>query len=727
MNKFISNKENRTYVLVFLLLIASYIIACIAIIKFKNTKIEELTAHIIQIQEQALNATYDKYKTLSKMVFDTHLNTPEVHNILKNGSDDTDKTREKLYNLLQPTYATLKNYNIGQIQFHSHTNSSFLRMQNPTKYGDSLSKFRYSVNLVNDSCKPFESFEIGTYMYGYRFVYPIQVNNRCVGSTEVGVSITAFLQSFMSLYENNVFFLLSKKTADLILDKNKKTDFVVSSLDDFYFINHKTNNDALQNLTKDELKHINTEINKGVPFTFLTKDNILSFIPIKNHFTHNIDGVYFLYSSNDQIKSTNHSFAFLLMFITVVLFFILYMLYRFKKFKISLLQKTIDIKKILDNQEAIVVVTDRKDIKEANQKFFDFVGLKNIQEFKNNHLCICEFFEYEEGENYIQAQMDTLLWNEYLLQYKDEIHYVKMSGIDKVKHIFQISISDFEEYQIINFYDITKQKELEKQLNDMNKNLEIHIADEIEKSRKKDIVIQQQIRLAQMGEMISMIAHQWRQPLASISSSIVTVKLKFILKKYDLESNEGKELFLAYLNSELDDIESVVEGLTTTIDNFRNFYKTTDEIEEVYIDDILQKAVGSINIEYSNGDLDIVESYHSKKIISVYKNEIFQVLFNILINSIENFNEKYIEHRLIKIESEDLDGIIQIKITDNGGGIPMDIIDKIFDPYFSTKNNKNDTGLGLYTSKITIERNHRGKLTVQNTSDGVCFCITLHL
>jgi signal transduction histidine kinase len=437
--------------------------------------------------------------------------------------------------------------------------------------------------------------------------------------------------------------------------------------------------------------------------------------------------VYFLYSQNEQIKSINHSFAFLLMFITVVLFFILYMLYRFKKFKISLLQKTIDIKKILDNQEAIVVVTDRKDIKEANQKFFDFVGLKNIQEFKNNHLCICEFFEYEEGENYIQAQMDTLLWNEYLLQYKDEIHYVKMSGIDKVKHIFQISISDFEEYQIINFYDITKQKELEKQLNDMNKNLEIHIADEIEKSRKKDIVIQQQIRLAQMGEMISMIAHQWRQPLASISSSIVTVKLKFILKKYDLESNEGKELFLAYLNSELDDIESVVEGLTTTIDNFRNFYKTTDEIEEVYIDDILQKAVGSINIEYSNGDLDIVESYHSKKIISVYKNEIFQVLFNILINSIENFNEKYIEHRLIKIESEDLDGIIQIKITDNGGGIPMDIIDKIFDPYFSTKNNKNDTGLGLYTSKITIERNHRGKLTVQNTSDGVCFCITLHL
>jgi signal transduction histidine kinase len=261
----------------------------------------------------------------------------------------------------------------------------------------------------------------------------------------------------------------------------------------------------------------------------------------------------------------------------------------------------------------------------------------------------------------------------------------------------------------------------------MNKNLEIHIADEIEKSRKKDIVIQQQIRLAQMGEMISMIAHQWRQPLASISSSTITLKLKLILKKYDLESNEGKELFLNYLNDELDDIESVVERLTATIDDFRNFYKTTDELEEVYIDDVLRKAVGSILIEYSNEKLDIVESYHSKRKIPIYKNEIFQVFFNILINSVENFNEKYSENRLIKVESEDLEGMIQIKITDNGGGIPTDIMDNIFDPYFSTKDNKNDTGLGLYTSKITIERNHIGKLTAQNTSDGVCFCITLHL
>jgi signal transduction histidine kinase len=392
-----------------------------------------------------------------------------------------------------------------------------------------------------------------------------------------------------------------------------------------------------------------------------------------------------------------------------------------------LVQKSTNIKKILDNQEAIVVVTDGKTIKGANQKLYDFIGFKNLQEFQSKHLCICELFEYEEGENYIQIEMEDLLWNEYIMKYKEKTHCVKMSGVDKAKHIFQISISDFEEYQLVNFYDITTQKELEKRLNDINKNLEIHIAEEIEKNRKKDIVIQQQIRLAQMGEMISMIAHHWRQPLATLSSSTVAIKLKLLLAKYNLDTKEGQKLFIDFLNKELDDIENMVDKLTSTIDDFRNFYKSNDEIEEVFIDDVLVKVVGSINIHYFSEKITIIESYNSKKKIAIYQSEIFQVFFNILVNSIENFNKKNIENRIITIESQDEENAIQIKISDNGKGIPPEIIDKIFDPYFSTKESKNDTGLGLYASKITIERNHSGKLIAYNTEEGVCFCITLQL
>ncbi len=727
MRQFIKdNKEKIIRIVVFLTLLSIYVMACIFITQFKNDKINELTKNIISTQEQAFNATYDKYKTISKIIFDTHLNSAEVKAILKNNATNQVQGREELYALLKPTYKVLKDYNIGQIHFHNYDNTSFLRMDNPEKYGDNLHDFRYSVDMVNHSSKPFESFEIGIYMYGYRFVYPLNIDNKHFGSAEVSVSIEAFLKSFQTLYQKNVFFLLSKQQSNAILDKNEKLDFISSPLENFYFINPKVDT-PLQYLSKKDLVYVNTEIEKGVPFTFLTNTSILSFIPIKNYFTKNIDGVYFLFLDNSQIQSVKNSFAWLLIFITLLLFFILYVLDRFNQFRISLVQKTTDIKKILDNQEAIVVVTDGTTIKGANQKLYDFIGFKNFEEFKSKYFCICELFEYEEGENYIQMEMEGLLWNEYLMQYKEKIHYVQMSGADEEKHIFQISISDFEEYQLVNFYDITKQKELEKRLNDINKNLEVHIAEEIEKNRKKDIVIQQQIRLAQMGEMISMIAHHWRQPLATLSSSTVTIKLKLLLKKYDFDTKEGQKSFLDTLNKELDDIENVVERLTSTIDDFRNFYKSSEEIEEVLINNVLEKAIASIDIHYPDENIKIIKSYSSKSKVAIYQTEVFQVFFNILINSIENFNKKGIENRMIKIESEDQENAIQIKISDNGEGIAPEIIDKIFDPYFSTKENKNDTGLGLYASKITIERNHLGTLVAYNTEEGVCFCITLQI
>lgn len=726
MEQFINNKEKIIRIVVFLILLSIYIVACILITQFKNDKINELTKHIILTQEQAFNATYDKYKTISKIIFDTHLNSAEVKTILKNNATNQAKGREELYALLKPTYKVLKDYNIGQIHFHNYDNRSFLRMENPEKYGDNLHYFRYSVDMVNDSYKPFDSFEIGIYMFGYRFVYPLNIDNKHFGSAEVSISTEAFLKSFQTLYQKNVFFLLSKQQSNFILDKNKKLDFISSPLENFYFINPKIDT-PLQYLSKSDLDYLDAEIEKGVPFTFLTNTNILSFIPIKNYFTKNIDGVYFLYLDNSQIESIHNSFAWLLIFITLLLFFILYVLHRFNQFRISLVQKSTNIKKILDNQEAIVIVTDGKIIKGANQKLYDFIGFKNLEEFQSKHLCICELFEYEEGENYIQVEMEDLLWNEYLMKYKEKIHYVQMSGMDQEKHIFQISISDFEEFQLVNFYDITKQKELEKRLNDINKNLEVHIAEEIEKNRKKDIVIQQQIRLAQMGEMISMIAHHWRQPLATLSSCTVTIKLKLLLEKYNLDTKEGQKLFIDFLNKELDDIENVVERLTSTIDDFRNFYKSNDEIEEILVNNVLEKAISSINIHYPDEKITIIKSYHSQRRVAIYQTEMFQVFFNILINSIENFNKKGIEHRMIKVESEDKENSIQIKITDNGEGISPEIIDKIFDPYFSTKENKNDTGLGLYASKITIERNHLGTLVAYNTEEGVCFCITLQI
>jgi signal transduction histidine kinase len=111
--------------------------------------------------------------------------------------------------------------------------------------------------------------------------------------------------------------------------------------------------------------------------------------------------------------------------------------------------------------------------------------------------------------------------------------------------------------------------------------------------------------------------------------------------------------------------------------------------------------------------------------LSVYRNELMQVVLNVLKNSEDNFKEKNTQEKYIEIRTYEENGIHTIALADNGGGIPHEIMSKIFDPYFSTKYERNGTGLGLYMSKIIIEEHHNGELIAENTSEGVCFTIRL--
>ena len=134
---------------------------------------------------------------------------------------------------------------------------------------------------------------------------------------------------------------------------------------------------------------------------------------------------------------------------------------------------------------------------------------------------------------------------------------------------------------------------------------------------------------------------------------------------------------------------------------------------------IVKKSLNVISTSLLNDNIDIIFPYNSQKAIELYDSELMQVVLNILKNSLDNFQEKQIKNPYIKISTEDR----TLSISDNGGGIPENIISSVFDPYFSTKDEKNGTGLGLYMSKIIVEEHHNGKLSVHNTEDGVCFTI----
>ena len=245
--------------------------------------------------------------------------------------------------------------------------------------------------------------------------------------------------------------------------------------------------------------------------------------------------------------------------------------------------------------------------------------------------------------------------------------------------------------------------------------------------QKKDQQLFNQSRQAQMGEMISMIAHQWRQPLGAISSTVVNLQMKLELEAFDLNTKEGAQESKEYFTQRLSNVENYVQNLTTTIDDFRNFYKPNKKSVVTTLEHVVEKALSIVEKSLEVQGTKLILDAQSKKELKLYENEMMQVILNILKNAQDNFIDKKIKNPEIKIK------IIEnsIIICDNGGGIPEDIIENIFDPYFSTKDDKNGTGLGLYMSKTIVEEHHNGKISVENkneiegTGAGACFIIEL--
>ena len=259
--------------------------------------------------------------------------------------------------------------------------------------------------------------------------------------------------------------------------------------------------------------------------------------------------------------------------------------------------------------------------------------------------------------------------------------------------------------------------EYTKKLKDHNKNLEEMVAQALQKERQNDQILIEQSKLASMGEMIEQIAHQWRQPLNNIG----LINQDFYFKK---ELNKLQEEDYKRLHTLID---TNISYMSDTIDDFRNYY-TRNQAKEIYD---LHDAIGTILhiVEATFKHYRIKISLDIEKNIYVYniKNELFQVFLNILNNAKDVLLSQGITDKKITIRLNKNRDFAFVKIEDNGGGVSEKIISKIFKPYFTTKSQKNGTGIGLYMSKEIIEKNMSGTLEVENINEGCCFSIQLPL
>ncbi|MCV6608765.1 MAG: cache domain-containing protein [Campylobacterales bacterium] len=257
-------------------------------------------------------------------------------------------------------------------------------------------------------------------------------------------------------------------------------------------------------------------------------------------------------------------------------------------------------------------------------------------------------------------------------------------------------------------------KEKNLKLSQINSQLEERVQEELKKSRKKDELLVKQSKLAIMGEMLTMIAHQWRQPLNAIGLMIQELE----------DAHQFNEIDDEFIKNTSDSIMDKLNYLSKTINDFSKFFKPNNRTDQVSISYVLNKSLELADSKINAVKADVDVSFQCDEAIPLYRNELIQIILNIINNALDEFISKKIETPKITFDAILEENSKTLIITDNAGGIDEKIIDKIFEPYFSTKD-KNGTGLGLYMAKIVVESHMGGELSVKNSENGASFFIKI--
>jgi len=301
-------------------------------------------------------------------------------------------------------------------------------------------------------------------------------------------------------------------------------------------------------------------------------------------------------------------------------------------------------------------------------------------------------------------QQDQIVNDFSSLNYKEVVNYdliFKIVGISTLFIIFLIIL-------------IQREKTFKRKIIKLNEGLEVAIKNEVDLNREKDEYIFKQAKLASMGEMIANIAHQWKQPLNRIN-----VSNQVILTLVDDE----KPTDISIVRKHINDIENNIFYMSDTINDFSGFFHPNKTMNLFNVNDAISKAHTLIKAKITDIDFSIDIKNHIN--LKNYENELIQVVMVLLDNSIYKLKNTNKQNKKIDVYTQELDSYIEINVVDNGGGISTEIIDRIFEPYFSTKFKDKGVGIGLYMAKMLIEESMSGKILVETQDEYTHFKITL--
>ncbi len=367
---------------------------------------------------------------------------------------------------------------------------------------------------------------------------------------------------------------------------------------------------------------------------------------------------------------------------------------------------------------------------------YGFLIMNHIGEILDVNKFACEVLGYERSELIKQGGkklFDTL--QKY--KFNDLVHRTlnlneKLSFDDVLENChstkipIEMTAGKFKiidtELILIMFQDIINRVQVEKivsqrqrEIEEINKSLEERIKIEIKKNMEKDQLLIQQSKMAAMGDMMGNIAHQWRQPLNTLSLAVQDVEDAFL-------SGELDEKYMKYF---IDLSMENIRFMSKTIDDFRNFFKPSKTKESFKLREAVEDILKIVTAQLKNHKISISIEGEDYDVIG-YPNEFKQVILNLTNNAKDAILEKNIEKGEINIYINNYSiDLKEIVVQDNGGGIPDKLMNKIFEPYFTTKDGNKGTGIGLYMSKTIIEENMGGSLFVENKHNGARFTIRI--
>ena len=266
-------------------------------------------------------------------------------------------------------------------------------------------------------------------------------------------------------------------------------------------------------------------------------------------------------------------------------------------------------------------------------------------------------------------------------------------------------------YKYRRLDELVRQRTAE--LETFNQRLQEEITKAVEKNRTQEKILMQQAKMAEIGSMVESIAHQWRQPLNILGLSMTRLNINMSL------GNQND------MSKVIEIVEQQIDYMSQTIDDFRNFFKQDRVQSKVNVYHLINEVETLLGPLLASKKIVLIRDIDPMVEILVYHNELKQVLINIVNNAREAIEYTKSEKRQITVSCTNDKHHCTISIEDSGGGVPHHIVDKIFDPYFTTKFESQGTGIGLYMAKMIIEKHCLGKLSIYNTTNGACFEIRL--